>query len=640
MEVAPVVGIIFLPLRPLSIQYRAYHDEVEGQPLLKWFAQWWKTHHSGIALAVAYHRRSEPAALEALISEEGFHALALDTTIVRDAYGQIAEHFANHTLAFVDFAFALAPADLLYRCITLLNTTGANFVRVSGLPPATTPTLVAADLLCAAASLQLPDGAEAHPFSIIDALHRACAVTAEPLPFPVTAVSLDAVHEYEIPRDEVPVHAALLHASDVACLRSVLRTQSDAVPSWGLLSTWKRTFIRHSDRQAERVRLQKPRTRSRGRKRSVLFVSNCSAYSGAEESFYQLASSIDSYERFALIAHEGVLASRFRDAGVEVFCPEHDFSQPSVETGQLLDAVLRQCSPDLLHINSYIGVPLLIAAYAHDIPAVQHVRVVDTGAYDEQLKYAHRILAVSEFVKREVCTRDVHPGKVSVVYDGIDIDHFQPGAVNRDAARQCLGIPASANVVLMIARYARNKRHDVFVRALAAVRQKVPNVHGICVGEVWDGSGVYEQVQKDIAALGLSGCFCDLGFQEDIRTVHAAADVVVLCSEREPLGTCILEAMAMSRPVIVPDSGGLSEIVRDDCDGLIVATGDPNALADRIARLFVNEVYRHRIGNAGRLLIESRFSIDTHRDRVRSIYDNTLSYRQSGRDSLTESALV
>lgn len=53
MEAAPVVGIIFLPLRSLSIQYRPYLDEVEGQPLLKWFAQWWKTHHSGIGLAIA-----------------------------------------------------------------------------------------------------------------------------------------------------------------------------------------------------------------------------------------------------------------------------------------------------------------------------------------------------------------------------------------------------------------------------------------------------------------------------------------------------------------------------------------------------------------------------------------------------------
>ncbi|HOQ47715.1 MAG TPA: glycosyltransferase family 4 protein [Bryobacteraceae bacterium] len=564
----------------------------------------------------------------------------MDTTIVREAYGQIAEHFANHTLAFVDFAFALAPAGLLYRCITLLNTTGANFVRVSGLPAATAPTLVAADLLCAAASLELPYSAEAHPFSIIDALHRACAMTAEPLPFPVTAVSLDAIHEYEIPREEVPVHAALLQASDVACLRSVLRTRSHAVPSWSLLSTWKRTFIRHSERRAERIRLQQPRTRSRKRDRSILFVSNCSAYSGAEEAFYQLASRVDSYERFALIAHEGVLASRLRAAGVEVFCPEHDFSQPSVETGQLLDAILRQCSPDLLHINSYVGVPLLIAAYAHGIPAVQHVRVVDTGAYDEQLKYAYRILAVSEFVKREVCNRDVHPGKVTVVYDGIDIGHFRPGAVNKDVARQQLGIPAKAKVVLMVARYARNKRHDVFVRALAAVRQTVRNVHGVCVGEVWDGSGVYEQVQHDIAALGLRDAFSTYSFQQDIRILHAIADVVVLCSEREPLGLCILEAMAMGLPVIAPNSGGLSEIIRDGHDGLLVCTGDSEALADRLVRILNNEAYASRIAEAGRLLIETRFSIDTHRDLVQSIYDETLAHWHSKHASLTESAIV
>jgi Glycosyltransferase len=642
-EVAPIVAIVLLPPRPLSIHRRAYWDEVEGQPLLKWFAQWWKTHYSEIDLAIAYNRRSESESLEELILQENLHAVALDTTIVREAYKHIAEGFANHTLAFVEFALVLAPADILYRCINLLTVTGANFVRVSGIPSATAPTLVGSELLRAVCSLQFPEAAEAHPFSVIDVLQKVYAMTGEPLPFPITAATLDAIREYGIPREDVPVHATLLEASDVACLRSVLRanhTGSHAVPAWNLLSAWKRTFIRQSGHLAERVRLEQPRVISPSRKPSVLFVSNCSAYSGAEESFYQMVSRMDAYNRFALVAREGTLTSRLRKAGVLVICPEHDFSQGSVETGQLLHAVLRHCSPALLHINSYVGAPLLIAAQAHGIPAVQHVRVVDTGAYDEQLKYADRILAVSEFVKHEVCTRDVHPGKVDVIYDGVDIRHFRPGVVNKATARERLGIPASAKVVLMVARYARNKRHDVFLRALAAVRKRIHSVHGVCVGEVWDGSGVYEQVRNDVRALGLSDAFSEFGFQEDIRTIHAAADVLVLCSEREPLGICILEAMAMGIPVIVPDSGGPAEILRDGHGGLIVPTGDPDALADAIVRLFSSDLYASRIGQAGRLLVESRFSIEAHCDRVHSIYEDILARRHSQRGPVAEIAVV
>ncbi len=625
-----MVAILSLPLRPLSIHYRAYYDEVEELPLLKWFTQWWKAHQPGVDLVIAYHRRSEPRVLEAMILQEDLLSFAFDTTIVREAYRQIAERFANHTVAFVDFALSLAPTDLIYRCISLFNASGANFVQVSGIPAATAPTLISANLLYEAASIQLPNAAEAHPFSIIQALLRACAITAEPLPIPIITATLDAVSEYGIPREEVPVHAMLSTPLDVACFRTVLGTRangSHVVPPWNSLSTWKRKFISESERQAEELNLGQSRVLSRRCMPSVLLVSNCSAYSGAEESFYQLASRIEGYERFALIAHEGVLTSRLRDSGVRVICPEFDFSQSTVQVGQMLNAVLRQCSPDLLHINSYVGVPLLIAAHAHGLPALQHVRVADTSPYDEQLKYAQRILAVSEFVKREVCTRDVHPEKVNVVYDGINIGHFRPGTINKIEARQRLGIPATAKVVLMVARYARNKRHDVFIRAIAAVRQRVENVHGVCVGEVWDASGVYEQFRNDIEALGLSNAFSDFGFQEDIRMIHAVADVVVLCSEREPLGTCILEAMAMGLPVVVPKLGGLAEIVCDGREGLIVDTGDPDALADRLVRLLIDEVFTSRIAKAGRLLVESRFSIEVHRDRVQSIYEDILAHK-------------
>ena len=91
-----------------------------------------------------------------------------------------------------------------------------------------------------------------------------------------------------------------------------------------------------------------------------------------------------------------------------------------------------------------------------------------------------------------------------------------------------------------------------------------------------------------------------LGFREDVDTVLGAADALVVPSTRpEPLGLVALEAGAAGLPVVASAAGGVAEAVRDGVSGLLVAPGDPAALAAALARLAADPGEAARMGRAG-----------------------------------------
>ena len=99
----------------------------------------------------------------------------------------------------------------------------------------------------------------------------------------------------------------------------------------------------------------------------------------------------------------------------------------------------------------------------------------------------------------------------------------------------------------------------------------------------------------------------------------AAADVAVLSSRDEGLGTTLLDAMAAGVPVVATAAGGVIEIVRDGVDGLLVAVGDGGALGAAIGRVLRDPALRRALSAAGRERVR-QFSIDSTVEGTLAIY--------------------
>jgi glycosyltransferase involved in cell wall biosynthesis len=178
----------------------------------------------------------------------------------------------------------------------------------------------------------------------------------------------------------------------------------------------------------------------------------------------------------------------------------------------------------------------------------------------------------------------------------------------------------------MVGRLESWKGHAVFLKALALVKDAVPRVRGIIAGDSVPHEPGYraslEALQKGLD-LQERVTFC--GHRADVPAVMSALDVLVLASTSpEPFGRVLIEAMAAGKPVVATGAGAVPEIIQDGEQGLIVAPGDPGALAEAVIRLLSDPGLARTMGQKGRLRVEERFEVRQYVDGVQAVYRELL----------------
>jgi glycosyltransferase involved in cell wall biosynthesis len=107
----------------------------------------------------------------------------------------------------------------------------------------------------------------------------------------------------------------------------------------------------------------------------------------------------------------------------------------------------------------------------------------------------------------------------------------------------------------------------------------------------------------------------------------SVSDVCVLSSKAEGFSNSILEYMAAARPAVVTDVGGAREAVEDGHNGYVVAPGDDEALAARVASLLEDPERARRMGEEGRRIVEAKFSCEAQLARTEALYESLLAKR-------------
>ena len=111
------------------------------------------------------------------------------------------------------------------------------------------------------------------------------------------------------------------------------------------------------------------------------------------------------------------------------------------------------------------------------------------------------------------------------------------------------------------------------------------------------------------------------GLRDDVPAVTAALDVAVLPSYREAQGLAILEAMALRRPVVATQVGGVPEMIENGRTGLLVPPRDATALAAAIVRILTDHPLADMVARAGHDFVHANFSVEHMVDAVSAIYE-------------------
>lgn len=236
---------------------------------------------------------------------------------------------------------------------------------------------------------------------------------------------------------------------------------------------------------------------------------------------------------------------------------------------------------------------------------------------------ADAVIAVSEglvdFLSRS-CHLPRH--KTVVIGNGVD-PGIADGAPDRRAARRQLGLPAEGPILGTVGRLARQKGQIDLLRAMPAILTALPGARLLVAG---DGEE-RDALQAETGRLGLTGSVLFLGQRSDVPAVLAALDLFVLPSLWEGMPQALLEAMAMSLPVVATRSIGSEEIVADGETGRLVPLRDPAAIARAVVETLGNRDRAMRMGEAGRQRVLALHSLPEIASRVDLLYRRVLGGR-------------
>ena len=365
-----------------------------------------------------------------------------------------------------------------------------------------------------------------------------------------------------------------------------------------------------------------------GRRVRVVEVLATGTSGGAQEHLFSLVTRLDPtrYDVSVVSLSAGSAVRKLQRAGVAVLVI--DEPDDAIAVG-ILAAHLAEVRPDVVHAHMYraetIAARAVIALGGagqrrpYLVATIHSSRVrsdEDQDALRELTPQFDRLIAVSRAIEIKLAHegRDIVP--ISLIRNGVDLqryDHQEPCCTLHEE----YGMEPGSKIVGVVARLEPEKGHPTLLEAWPAVLRAVPDAYLLVVGEGSRRDALEAQARE----LRIAHRIVFTSRRDDVPAVTAALDVAVLPSYREAQGLTILEALALSRPVVASNVGGIPEMIEDGVTGVLVPPHDAPALAAAIVRLLTDHPYADMLGRAGHDLVHDRFCIELMVSSTASIYD-------------------
>jgi sugar transferase (PEP-CTERM/EpsH1 system associated) len=349
--------------------------------------------------------------------------------------------------------------------------------------------------------------------------------------------------------------------------------------------------------------------------KKILYLNHCMAMGGIENmivDFTRLLPGDEFEPHVAVFDGGGSLEKVLQERQVPVhWLDKHE----GVDFGLVLRLrrLLRRERIMVVHSHNY-SAWLYACVAARGLRGLIHVHTEHSGVDAFRRRYtAERwlsrftthVVAVSRHVHDVMIDEiGINPGRVRLIYNGVDTARFRPDPQGRESLRRRLQIPPDTAVIGIVARLARIKNHEVLLRAYAKLLAMPDNKTRLAI--VGDGPerASLEQLARH---LGIATDVSFLGERRDTPELLSAFDVYVLPSFSEGMNLTLLEAMGAGLPVVASRVGGNVEIVEDGITGHLFPSDDADSLSELLGRLVAAPERRERMGQAGRERVLRQF---------------------------------
>jgi L-malate glycosyltransferase len=280
-----------------------------------------------------------------------------------------------------------------------------------------------------------------------------------------------------------------------------------------------------------------------------------------------------------------------------------------------LRRLVREMRPDVVHShnwNALIYSFLALAAGTTPLLHGEHALLYgwERSLWRLQLRKAlyarcDMVHTVSEGQAREMVGLGLSVGSdFRVVRNGVDAAKFK--LMDKAECRAKLGIKTDGPCIGMVARCVPEKRHSLLLEAFENIAAAIPGVTLVLAGA---GGTCEEETKAKAAGHPFASRIFWLGQRDDMTTVYNALDLLVLTSTSEGMSNVSLEAMSCGVPVLMHDSCGSEELIRQGVNGSAAPMNNAADVTAAVCRLMSNPSLLQRMGNSARAIIESEHQL-------------------------------
>jgi glycosyltransferase involved in cell wall biosynthesis len=350
---------------------------------------------------------------------------------------------------------------------------------------------------------------------------------------------------------------------------------------------------------------------------------------GAENLLLNIVRKLDKKKfnlKVGYVYGSGTLAEEIRKAGVGVF----DLSRKGKLDPLLLFKLfflMRKEKIEIVHTH------LVHASIAGRIVAkLAGVKAIITTrhyAYDHKEKslvnwierktatFNNNCIAISNAVKEYMVNREKYnPQKITVIYNGINLSLFHSETL------EIISKKDGGFLIGSVGRLHPSKGYDTLLKSVPQVLKEFPSVRLIIIGD-----GIQKKYLEGLCSeLGIAKHVTFIGRKPPTEVIGLLTniDLFVLASNWEGFGLVLIEAMALSKPIVATNVGGVTEIVKDGETGFLVPPGQPEMLSDRIIQLLKDKPLAKRMGIKAREEVEQKFSLKVMVDKLDRFYQELL----------------
>ncbi|PON19688.1 hypothetical protein C2W62_01465 [Candidatus Entotheonella serta] len=342
------------------------------------------------------------------------------------------------------------------------------------------------------------------------------------------------------------------------------------------------------------------------------------SWRGGEQQVLYLSQAlhVQGYDNVTICQPHSALYQRAREAHLLVYGLRVRHEVDGLAAWQLA-RYLRRERIDILHMHESRGhtIGLLACSLNPQMRRVVSRRVAFNPIRNWFSRWKYTLprvqyLAVSDAVRQVMMDSDIPDVQVQTIHSGIDLKRC-------DNAPEIESLfPPETRVVGTVGHLASNKGHRYLLEAAQHLIQDEPQLGVAIVGT----GPLRQRLESQTEDLGLAEHVIFTGFRRDIPSLIKDFEIFVFPSHLEGLGTSILDAMALGKPVVATHAGGIPEMVEDGVTGLLVPPRDSVALAQAIRYLLQHPELQVQFGKAGRRRVEQGFTAERMARQTVQVY--------------------